>query len=63
MPGRFGTEPLPGLRRPKFGTVFWGAHALPGKLFRQAEQSLRALAIFSIHEHQRAVVRLGNLTA
>src|SRR6516162_4097512 len=33
------------------------------KLFRQAQQSLCALAILSIHEHQGAVVRFSNLTA
>src|SRR4051812_10708958 len=30
---------------------------------RQAQQSLHALAILSVHEHQGAVVRFGNLTA
>ena len=33
------------------------------KLFRQAQQSLHALAIVSVHEHQRAVVCFSNLTA
>ena len=33
------------------------------KLFRQAQQSLRALAILSIHEHQSSVVGFSNLTA
>src|SRR5262249_48891008 len=54
--GATGNEPLPGLRRPKFGTVL-------EKLLGQAQQSLRALAIFSIHERQSAVMRFGNLAA
>src|SRR6266404_6883882 len=35
----------------------------PQKLFRQAQQSLRALAILSIHEHQGSVMSFSNLTA
>src|SRR6476659_9716119 len=33
------------------------------KLFRQTQQSLHALAIVSVHKHQRAVVCFSNLTA
>ena len=33
------------------------------KLFRQAQQSLRALALLSIHEHQSSVVGFSDLTA
>src|SRR5437773_12253837 len=33
------------------------------KLFRQTQQSLCALAILPIHEHQSSVVRFSNLTA
>ena len=33
------------------------------KLARQTQQSFHSLAIFSIHEDQRAVMRFGNLTA
>src|SRR4029453_14104980 len=65
--------PLVGLPRPNFGTLLECGHTsalskrehvrAPEKLFRQAQQSLRALAILSIHEHQSAVVRFSNLTA
>src|SRR5215510_16116483 len=33
------------------------------ELFRKTQQSLCALAILSVHEHQSAIVRFGNLTA
>jgi hypothetical protein len=62
--------PLVGLRRPNFGTVlrrhvaaFKARMCLrTPKLFRQSQQSLRALAILAVHKHQRSVMRFGNLT-
>jgi hypothetical protein len=32
------------------------------RLFRQAQQSLRALAALSVHKHKCSVMRFGNLT-
>src|SRR3954470_2880615 len=38
-----------------------GSEALP-ELLRQAPQSLRAVTVLTVHEHERSVMRFGDLT-